>query len=68
MEKIEPLADHIKLQRFAIGRQVVFQGKSYIVLCHTTLASGEPALVLQGKVEQFEIGAAQFLSGVEGEI
>jgi hypothetical protein len=65
MERIDPLPDHLKLKRFAIGEEVQFRGKPYSVLRRTTLASGEPALVLQGKDEQFVIGAIQFLSGVE---
>ncbi len=66
MEKIEPLEDHLLLKRYAIGEQVEFGGKPYTVLRRTTLASGEPALVLQGKSEQFVIGASQFLAGVKG--
>ncbi|MCH8054948.1 MAG: hypothetical protein IH857_02190 [Deltaproteobacteria bacterium] len=65
MERIDPLPDHLHLRRFAIGQEVEFQGKPYSVLCRTTLASGEPALVLQGKGEQFVVGAAQFLAGVK---
>jgi hypothetical protein len=61
MEKIEPLADHLRLQRFAIGQQVDFRGKTYTVLRRTTLASGEAAVVLSGGGEQFVIGAIQFL-------
>ncbi len=64
MEKIDPLPDHLQLKRFAIGQQVEFRGRPYTVLSRTTLASGEPALVLQGE-KQFVIGAAQFLAGVE---
>jgi hypothetical protein len=64
MERIDPLPDHLKLKRFAIGEEVQFRGKPYAVLSRTTLASGEPALVLQGKDEQFVIGAIQFLAGV----
>lgn len=66
MEKIEPLPDHLLLSRFTIGEQVDFQGKAYTVLRRTTLASGEPALVLQGEGEQFVIAASQFLAGVKG--
>jgi hypothetical protein len=65
MEKIDPLPDHLSLQRFAIGQQVQFRGKPYAVLRRTTLASGEPALVLSGGGEQFVIGAAQFLAAVK---
>jgi hypothetical protein len=65
MERIDPLPDHLKLKRFAIGEEVQFRGKPYTVLSRTTLASGEPALVLQAKDEQFVIGAIQFLTGVK---
>jgi len=65
MEKIEPLSDHLQLKRYAIGEQVEFRGKPYTILGRTTLASGEPALVLQGEREQFVIGASQFLAGVK---
>jgi hypothetical protein len=65
MEKIEPLPDHLRLKRYAIAEQVEFRGKPYTVLGRTTLASGEPALVLQGEREQFVIGASQFLSEVK---
>ncbi|MEK7334973.1 MAG: hypothetical protein AAB222_06600 [Candidatus Binatota bacterium] len=66
MEKIDPLPDHLQLKRFALGQQVEFREKSYTVLRRTTLASGEPAVVLQGEGEQFVIGATQFLAGVKG--
>lgn len=65
MEKIDPLPDHLQLKRFALGQQVEFRGKPYTVLRRTTLASGEPAVVLQGQGEQFVIGASQFFAGVE---
>ena len=65
MEKIDPLPDHLRLRRFAPGQEVEFQGKRYRVLSRTTLASGEPALVLQGEREQFVIGASQFLAGTK---
>lgn len=65
MERINPLPDHLELRRFPPGQQVEFHGKVYTVLCLTTLASGEPALVLQGEGEQFVIGAAKFLAGVK---
>lgn len=65
MERINPLPDHLKLKRFATGEEVEFRGKPYTVLRRTTLASGEPALVLQGKDEQFVIGAVQFIAGVK---
>lgn len=66
MERIDPLPDHLQLQRFALGQQVDFRGKPYTVLRRTTLASGEPAVVLQGEGEQFVVGASQFLAGVKG--
>jgi hypothetical protein len=65
MEKIDPLPDHLRLQRFAIGQQVQFRGKPCTVLRRTTLASGEPAVVLGCGQEQFEIGASQFLAAVK---
>jgi hypothetical protein len=40
MEKIDPLPDHLLLDRFAIGDQVKFRDKTYTVLSRTTLASG----------------------------
>ncbi len=67
MEKINPLQDHLRLKSFAIGQKVEFQGKSYTIVRQTTLASGEPALVLQSDQEQFVIGASQFLVGVKEE-
>ena len=67
MEKIDPLPDHLELKRFALGQQVEFRGKLYTVLRRTTLASGEPALVLQGDGKQFVVGAAQFLAGAKTE-
>jgi uncharacterized protein (DUF39 family) len=65
MEKINPLQDHLRLKNFAIGQKVEFGGKSYTVARRTTLASGEPALVLQSDQEQFVIGASQFLAGIK---
>lgn len=65
MEKIEPLADHLRIRHFAVGRPVAFRGRPYTVRRHTTLASGEPAVVLADDREQFIVGAAQFLAGVE---
>lgn len=64
MERIDPLPDHLELRRFALGQEVEFHGKRYTVLRRTTLASGEPAVVLQGEGEQFVIGASQFLARV----
>ena len=66
MEKIEPLQDHLHLKSFGLGQQVEFRGKPCTVLRRTTLASGEPAVVLQGEGEQFVVGACQFLAGVKG--
>ncbi len=68
MEKIDPLPDHLKLKSFALGQQVELRGKLYTVSCRTTLASGEPAVILQGEGEQFVIGAAQFLAGVKEKV
>lgn len=65
MERINPVSDHLELRRFALGQQVAFQGHLYTVLQRTTLASGEPALVLQREGEQFVIGAAKFLAGIK---
>lgn len=65
MEKIDPLPDHLQLRRFAVGQRVQFGGKLYTVSRRTTLASGEPAVVLQGEREQFVISAAKFLAGVK---
>lgn len=65
MEKIDPQQDHLKLWQFGVGREVEFGGKSYKVLHRTTLASGEPALVLQAEGEQFVIGATAFLAGAK---
>jgi hypothetical protein len=65
MEKIEPLADHLLLSRIATGNEVKFIGKPYRVLSRTTLASGEPALVLQDEEKQFVIGASRLLAGLE---
>ena len=64
MEKIDPQADHLRLERFHPGQQVRFQGKPYIIQRRTTLASGEAAVVLQGDKEQFVIGANRFLAGI----
>jgi hypothetical protein len=65
MERINPSPDHLELSRFALGQQVEFHGKPYTLLRRTTLASGEPAVVLQGDGEQFVIGAARFLAGLK---
>ncbi len=63
MDKIEPLADHLFVSRHAIGDQVELWGKTYTVSSKTTLASGEPALVLQGEGKQFVIGASHLIKG-----
>jgi hypothetical protein len=65
MEKIDPQHDHLQLQQYCRGQQVIFQGRTYTVQRQTTLASGEAAVVLQGDKEQFVIGATQFLAGVK---
>jgi hypothetical protein len=64
MEKIDPQADHLRLQDFGPGCQVIFRGKLFMIQRRTTLASGEAALVLQGENEQFVVGATQFLTDV----
>ena len=61
MDKIEPLPDHLFVSRYAIGDQVELWGKKYSVSSKTTLASGEPALVLQGEGKQFVIGASHLI-------
>jgi hypothetical protein len=65
MERIEPQRDHERLKNFAPGQQVTFKGKPYTIVFRTTLASGEPAVVLQGQTGQFEIGASHFLAGIK---
>ena len=65
MEKIDPQHDHLQLEQYWPGQQVIFKGKTYTVQRRTTLASGEAAVVLQGDKEQFVIGATQFLAGVQ---
>jgi hypothetical protein len=64
MERIDPQQDHEKLTAFQTGCPVMFHGKSYVVQQHTTLASGEAALVLSNEKEQFVVGANEFLAGV----
>jgi hypothetical protein len=64
MEKIDPQKDHERLWQFNVGQQVTFNGKSYLIQARTTLASGEPAVVLQGGKDQFVIGAGAFLAGI----
>jgi len=65
MEKIDPQQDHERLKPYTPGQQITFQGKAYMIQRKTTLASGEAAVVLQGEREQFVIGAAQFLAGLQ---
>ncbi len=65
MEKIDPQADHEKLNLYGPGQEVLFQGKSYRVQRRTTLASGEAAIVLQNESEQFVLSANQFFAGVQ---
>jgi hypothetical protein len=65
MEKIDPQHDHVQLEQYFPGQQVIFRGKAYTIQRRTTLASGEPAVVLQGDKEQFVIGANQFFAGVK---
>lgn len=65
MEKIEPSPDHRLLERFSPGAEIAFRGRRYTVLRRTTLATGEPALVLQRDREQFVIGAARLLAGLD---
>ena len=64
MEKIDAQQDHLRLEPFKLGAQVTFKGKPYKIQRLTTLASGEAAVVLEGKKEQFVISANQFLAGV----
>jgi len=63
MDKIEPLPDHLFVSRFAIGDKVELWGKTYTVSSRTTLATGEPALVLQGEGKQFVIAASHLIKG-----
>src|SRR4051794_28361857 len=65
MEKIDPQPDYERIKRFAPGQRITFEGKPYTVQRRTTLASGEAAVVLQNEREQFVVGAAKFLAGVE---
>jgi hypothetical protein len=65
MERIEPQQDHERLKAYPPGSKVSFQGKIYKVQSRTTLASGEPAVVLEGDEEQFVIGASKFLAGLQ---
>jgi hypothetical protein len=65
MEKIVPSPDHLMLEQYTVGTTVEFRGRPYRVFARTTLASGEPALVLQGEGEQFVVGASQFFAGLK---
>ncbi len=65
MERIDPQQDHEKMNQYRPGQPITFKGKQYTIQIHTTLASGEAAVVLQGEKEQFVIGAAQFLAGLQ---
>jgi hypothetical protein len=65
MEKIDPQDDHLKLEQYRPGQQVICRGNTYTIQRRTTLASGEAAVVLQGDREQFVIGANQFFAGVK---
>jgi|GEM_PF-542441 hypothetical protein len=64
MEKIEPVSDHLRLRRFAVGQEVEFRGRRYKIVRRTTLASGEAAVVLANDKEQFIVGANRFLAGL----
>jgi hypothetical protein len=66
MERIDAQRDHLALERFKPGAEVIFEGKPYKIQRRTTLASGEAAVVLEGEQEQFVISAKQFLAGVSG--
>jgi lipopolysaccharide export system protein LptA len=65
MEKIDPQHDHLKLEEYCLGQQVIFRGNTYTIQRRTTLASGEAAVVLQGDKEQFMVGANQFFAGIK---
>jgi hypothetical protein len=65
MERIDPQQDHEQLKAFRPGCPVTFQGKPYVLQQHTTLASGEAAVVLRGENEQFVTGANEFLAGLK---
>jgi hypothetical protein len=65
MERIDPQQDHEKLKAFRAGCPVTFRGKPYLVQRHTTLASGEAALVLESPSEQFVVGANEFFAGIQ---
>jgi hypothetical protein len=65
MEKIDPQQDHQSVSRLRPGTRITFKGKPYVLQRRTTLASGEAAVVLQNENEQFVVGVAEFLVGVE---
>lgn len=64
VEKIDAQRDHLELEPFKPGTRVTFKGKPYRIQRRTTLASGEAAVVLEGKTEQFVIAVKSFLAGV----
>ncbi|HEX6768036.1 MAG TPA: hypothetical protein VF208_01695 [Candidatus Binatia bacterium] len=64
MEKIDPQADHLGLEGYSPGVQVIYKGKRYSIERRTTLASGEAAVVLQSDTEQFVVSASQFIAAV----
>lgn len=65
MERIEPLADHLFASELAACKELLLDdGKVYAVVRYTTLASGEPALVLRGDTEQFTIGLEELRSQI----
>ena len=66
MDKIEPLKDYVALARISAGDRVRLWGKTYTVFSKTTLASGEPALILQGDGRQFFIRASEYLAETKG--
>jgi hypothetical protein len=53
MQRIEPLRDHQELERLRRGDVIVFKGDRHKVFSRTTLASGEPGLILQHGNRQF---------------
>lgn len=63
MERIDPQADHLGIDRYRPGMRVTYKGQPYTIQRRTTLASGEAAVVLQNDKEQFQVSARQFLAG-----
>lgn len=63
MERIDPQADHLGIDRYRPGMSVTYKGQPYTIQRRTTLASGEAAVVLQNDKEQFQVSARQFLAG-----